>query len=189
MVEHKKISKKTANVIRAVVCLGLVGGAGIVTYPVITGAKKEWRLNRLCERSPAKLQSYSIENRTIDQIFRDHDGYRLYSHTDNGLITENKYYEGQHHQISFSEAPQFRSLREQRKENVTIYRDLPTGEQAFARILTYTIRGCTFSYDQKEMREFFIVDVHLPQTMGLAAGIDSYIEGKITHHEPMSDVR
>lgn len=189
MVEQKKIGKKTANKITAVVCLGLAGAAGMMFYHVVNGITKEERLNRLCERSPAKLQSYSIENRTIDQIFRDHNGYRLYSHTDNGLVTENKYYQGQRHQIFFPEAQQFQSLREQRRENVTIYRDLPAEEQAFARILTYTVRGCTLSYDQKEMRPFFIVDVHLPRNMGLAAGIDSYIEGKITHHEPMVEVR
>ncbi len=158
----KSIVGKVAKGLGVVVLAGAVCVVGKGLYTISNGIAQEGKLENRCHPSSATPQTYSIERRTIDQVFRDHDGYRLYSQTNDGLVTEDKYFVGEHPLLSFPDANQFKSLRENRRDDVVIYRDLPTGEQAFAQVLTYSLRGCTLAYDNNEMRQLYMVEVHLP---------------------------
>ena len=38
-------------------------------------------------------------------------------------------------------------------------------------------------------RRFAYVEVHLPKNQGIAAGFDSWIEGKVRKYEPLREVK
>lgn len=180
----------------------LVLGTVLLTGYTIYGVVKMDTKQALCYQTLVKPASYSIKKESIDQIFRDHGGYRLYSQDpQTGKVLESSFYEtSRNHPIVPEDVKkEFLGLNPKRWEQVNVYRDLNEREHPFAKTLEYTIAGCkdhTFcewsfllfpDCDNAVPRKFYYVEVHLPKNQGLAAGNDT--DGKTPKSEPMREIK
>ncbi len=155
-------------------------GVGVIFY---NSARNE----KYCEEIAAAPKTFTIKHKSIDQVFRDHNGYRFLYTDEKGIVHEEKFYEGagakpilppESHLYPHSGNP-FHYLSLNR--SVVIIKDLPEDQKPYADILHYTMEGCRFKLAHAE--------VHLRKHQNLTAGSDSYIEAKIRKYEPMQEIR
>ncbi len=159
----------------------VIGGLGLSTAMIGSMWYLDNNQKQVCT-AVAKPESYNIRKQNIDQIFRDHNGYRLYWHDEEGRVKEESFgppWNGLHGTPTIPEAAEFKSLSD--KESFLIFKDLPEGEALYAKILTYQLPECNHSD--------YHVEVHMPANQSLAPGIDSYISGKATKYEPMHEIK
>ncbi len=125
----------------------------------------------------------------VEQVFRDHGGYRVYFTASDGLIQEETYAENQcwsdlsampiHIARYYAEnriigGTQFKGLAEHRC--VAIYRDLPPQTPGRAAILEFKLAGCGRRPRSDEQTQRY-VEIHLPQDQSLSPGIHRYNAG------------
>ncbi len=131
----------------------------------------------------------------VDQIFRDHDGYRVYFTEADGLVRETKYFDHIHCAptptiIDWSNEWSPRDFKRTPScdEAVSIFKDLPAGTRGFAKIMTVT--GTYDNYVGLNRCEGTgqFVEIHLPKEATLSPGHATY-GGKYQTHEPMGEVR
>ena len=184
---------------------GLIAFAGVaalwLTTDAITITKavaREEKLEEICSQESATPQSYKIRTQNIDQIFEDHGGYRLLSRDKDGKVIENNYGLGLRPRPLVPDTVQreFKNLTPKTQEGLTVYRDLEKGAQPFAKILEYTVAGCVYfnlAHGDENLEGTLIphyyVEVHLPENQGIAAGIDSWAEGKERRSGPIQEIK
>ena len=185
-----------------VLIVGAVAVAALrLTTDAITITKavaREQELEEICSQKSATPQSYKIRTQNIDQIFEDHDGYRLLSRDKDGKVIEDNYGFGLRPRplVPDTVRSEFKSLTPETQEGLTVYRDLEKGAQPFAKILEYTVAGCVYfglAHGDENLEGTLIphyyVEVHLPQDQGIAAGIDSWVEGKERRSGPIQEIK
>ncbi len=149
---------------------------------------------RICSSAPLYDANFSAT--TIDQLFRDHDGYRFYSREDSGLVVEAKYYDrnvlSQHKKFLQKKFPQLKGLNSENPQGIIIYRDLRLGEPSTLTVVNYSIEKCFNWVEREKLQEYLYLEVHLPENQGLEAGTDHWTEGNTLHpvqkYEPMKQV-
>ncbi len=169
----------------------LIGGTvlslGISAALITWMYKDEARWKKYCFGEPAVPESYTIERRSIDQVFRDHEGYRLISKDERGVVKEEIFYSSGapwwNKDISSRPLLPKGSPSQYLSENsrVVLVKDLSDKAVPFANILRYTMKHCR--------RDLTHVEVHFPKNQGLSAGIDSWIEGKVRKYKPMQEIK
>ena len=165
---------------------------------MIKEVAREQELEEICSQESATPQSYKIRTQNIDQIFEDHGGYRLLSRDKDGKVIEDNYELGLRPKplVPDTVRNEFKSLTPETQRGVTIYRDLEKGAQPFAKILEYTVAGCVYfnlAHGDENLEGTLIphyyVEVHLPENQGIAAGIDSWAEGKERRSGPIQEIK
>ncbi|MEK6846204.1 MAG: hypothetical protein AABY26_05565 [Nanoarchaeota archaeon] len=155
--------------------IGVLGASSVIGY-------HDYQDERGGCESSTEPQFYRIRKQNIDQVFRDHNGYRLYWHDKDGLVKEEKFDAHDNFKVAVPLIPEINQFKStQSKEHFVIFKDIPNNEQPYAQILIYQLPKCT--------RNTFYVDVHLPANQSLAPGIDSYISGKAIIDEPMHEIK
>jgi len=163
------------------------------------------------KREPYKVkpESYTIERHPVIQVFRDHDGYRVYfDNEETGEYIEKKYYEdGEassydfewdsdgYHRIPFpliEKNERFKSLESiARYEHVRVFRDLNENEQGYVDILHYTIKNLMHvSGGASEISGLYYVEIHLPKNKKLCAGNEAWNTSVIhIEHDTMKEIK
>lgn len=186
------------NILRPLAIAGVLGAFLYASYRFLPVYSPEERTHidkvaKACDKNQVRPHASTVSNRNIDQVFRDHDGYRLYSQDEDGKVVEESYGMWTRRLlVSDSFRTGFKGLTPDNNAQVNIYKDLEPDQHAFATKLEYTIEDCfdmsenTFS---QKPRKFYYVEVHLPKNQGIATGIDSWIEGKVRKYEPMREIK
>lgn len=128
--------------------------------------------------------SYSIEEHPIDQVFRDHNGYRVFWTDENEQVQEIKYFHAYQEGDPFPKIPEMDSFRglEDKGEHVKIFKDL-NEERGLARLIRFQIN----SYYNK--RDFLYVELHLLKNANLNAGNEVYGNSKNVQHDAMHEIK
>jgi hypothetical protein len=145
--------------------------------------------------------SYTIEKHDVDQVFRDHNKYRLYFDNEQEEIIEKMYMDkgitsDSHHGIPFpiiDESEMFRGL-EAGGKHVKIFRDLEKGAQGYTNVIHYKVNAhakCGHWFDKDD--PLYYVEIHLPAGQKIAPGEDRWETGSGKHHkthnQPIEEVR
>ena len=85
--------------------------------------------------------SYNIEEHDVDQVFRDHDGYRTYFDDMLGKLVEKKYFHSGTIQLPrLKETALFKDYKIKRKRpDIIVYKDLEKNETGYARALYFSV--------------------------------------------------
>ena len=146
------------------------------------------------------LNTYKIVRHSVDQVFRDNDGYRAISRGDDGKIYEKKflsldYYRGIDKTpfpiLNPEDKERFKCL-ESATSHVQVYFDLEPGTRGYVDVIHYQIpekmggSGCF----PKDLSQIKYVSIHMPKSDGLSPGNDAW---KISRHEteegPMHEIK
>lgn len=186
------------NILRLLVISGVLCTSLYALYRFLPLYNPEERahidkVTKACDQNPVRPHTSTVFTKNIDQVFSDHDGYRLYSQDQDGKVVEESYGIWMPPLlVSDSFRKGFKGLTPNNDAQVNIYKDLEPDQHAFATKLEYTIKGCfdmSENVFSQEPRKFYYVEVHLPRNQSLAAGIDSWIEGKVQKYEPMREIK
>ncbi|MDI6721574.1 MAG: hypothetical protein QMD85_04230 [Candidatus Aenigmarchaeota archaeon] len=139
--------------------------------------------------------SYRIERHDADQVFRDHNGYRVYFDNESGEVIEKRYYEdGEKDWINYPldnvpfprirESDRFKGLKSGDK-HVKIYRDLPEGEEGYADAVHYNVPSMNHNFREHERLHY--VEIHLPVSQKLSPGTELW-GGKFPRHDTMKGI-
>ncbi len=124
----------------------------------------------------------------VDQVFRDHNGYRIYYDDENHIVQERIYCEAQYYKenemywpklpldIPATVKSNFRYLNVT-TPGVIIIKDLNAGEQGYANVLLFKESYNGYDFKDGCGRLGNHVEIHLPASQELNAGIDK-IEGQ-----------
>jgi hypothetical protein len=143
-----------------------------------------------------KPVTYQIERHDVDQVFRDHDGYRVYYDNEDGEVTEKKYYEDGEESRNrtavphpwIKEADQFKAIDKDDK-HIRIFRDLETRTQGYADVVKYRVDTYNkHGLHVDESSSLYYVEIHLPEDQDLEPGNETH-GGKHKTHEPMSEMK
>lgn len=130
-------------------------------------------------------QSSRVEQSSFDQIFRDWNGWRVYSHRVDGRVTEtnfeNSYGAARHSRFAptLPNTEGFKALDQ--APNFVVFKDLPKGQQAQMVTLEYHVQACPY--------QFLHVEVHLPVNQGIAPGNSYNGDVHNPRHPPMQEAR
>ncbi|MEK6900998.1 MAG: hypothetical protein AABX37_01515 [Nanoarchaeota archaeon] len=163
----------------------LSGLAAVIIGSVAASQYHVRGIDEHCYSSSAQLDWETTEKGSIDQVFRDHDGWRLYSHdTGDGLVKEERFQEEYRyldHNHILSSIPEARGLKAPgHGGGLVIFKDLPEGGQPNAVIVVYTLKDCDFSFKHGE--------VHLPLDRGISPGKDYNGDVHNPKHPPMQEI-
>ena len=162
---------------------------GVLTAGGIAGGiYRAAELDKSCYESTAQLDSHQVTIHPIDQVFRDYNGWRVYSRDPNdshNLVEEDRYFDGHKHNLhglKLAEIPEFHQLKALgRSPDFVVFRDLPENAQAQLVKLTYNMTNCSHN-------PFTHIEVHLPENQGISPGYDSNRDVHNPHHQPMQEV-
>ena len=138
--------------------------------------------------------SYKIEKHDVDQVFRDHNGYRVYWDNEDGEVIEKKYYQGGAKNWSHVPNPiiegehEFIAAEDDEKQ-IRIYRDLEAKTQGYANVIHYTINAYNkYGSHIDEDNPLYYVEIHLPEDGKLSPGNETYgLKPRI--HDNMSEIK
>ena len=134
--------------------------------------------------------TYKHSVHRVEQVFRDHNGYRTFRTDENGRVHEQKYFTPtatSPQRLSEDVNPpkeivsEFRNLEaiDQYQRNAIVYRDLSRDQVGYATVLDFqTLVGTKGQ----------LVEIHLPEYQGIEPGNETW-GGKYKKHSPMSEVR
>lgn len=136
--------------------------------------------------------NYKIEKHDVDQIFRDHNGYRIFFDDEKDEVQEKKYFEdgeGNYWRrddipspvIPEQELSQFVGLGFEDKKHIRIFRDLSPGAQGYANVIHY-------STSKGDFGPLYYVEMHIPKNENLSAGNEVY-GGKFSTHEAIKEIK
>ncbi len=167
-------------------------GCGLLAIIALSGVgacmHKYEQSNHVTKLVPIESQ---LVQHPVDQVFRDHDGFRaMYADAD-GLVREVKYTEGDgyHTRVPCPDAalPPPLSGPCTPEQNLKVYKDLPTGERGFAASLKYTVKGWAVG-ERWNTDSVTYTEIHLPKDATLTPGNETY-GGKYRTHEKMRDIK
>lgn len=135
-----------------------------------------------------KPTQHWLERHDVDQVFRDHNGYRVYFTEAEGRVIEKKYFsDGEASRMNYSNIPfpEFKDLRfkglQERTDHVKIYKD--ADGKGYAEVLHY--KG-DWSHNGND--HLYYVEIHLPQDAKLSPGNESY-GGKFRTNTPLTEIK
>jgi hypothetical protein len=129
--------------------------------------------------------SIGVRNQPVDQVFRDHDGYRVYYSDQSGRVVETKYFESNRQKLDGQLNPnefvkrQFSDLGTLvEKHTIKVFSDLDEGTRGYVRVLDFSTMGhenCDY------------VEIHLSKNSRLAPGNETY-GGKFNIQSQMGEI-
>ncbi len=138
---------------------------------------------------------YHLRHYPVDQVFRDHDGWRVYlTLGENKQVRELKFYDESNENFlpRIEEKDRFTGLRtETADSNVMVYRDVKAGERPYVEMVRF------ITSPRSERAEKFrdrinldkkYVEIHLSEDSKMGAGNETY-GGKYKHHADMEEVK
>lgn len=176
----------------------IAGLIALLTAGMITA---ENRGNRTVPyQEVSKPIEYNIKTYPVDQIFKDHNGYRIIFTDENQLVQEqnigNLTYNIPQGRVSCGEfwnypptvtnpelLEYFRGLRESPVDSAHIYKDLTENKRGEVRILDYSIKTTCYA-EPREGLHMSYVEMHLPKSQKISPGFDHIKKGKNTHEHP-----
>ncbi len=163
------------------------------------GASFERNLNDM--RKNTQFKKYDVE-----QVFRDHNGYRIYHKTDDGRLIEEKYFEFGFQSLHYDDPKssdfykemheyksEFKSLSNTFSDGcVQVYKDLKPGEKAYALVLETKVHRSSFDYSLTPNGsiedKMYYVEVHMPENNNISPGNETW-GGKYKTTSPMGEIR
>ncbi len=140
-----------------------------------------------------KPTSYYYERHDVDQVFRDHNGYRLIWDDSTGLVHERQY-DSEHYYLNLktpypdSLDVEFKFLKD-RIDKIVIIKDLNSKAQGYAQAVHYYIPKEYFpSGINGEQVPLYYVEVHIPKDQGLSPGNEAY-GGKFQTNSPIHEIK
>ena len=135
-----------------------------------------------------KYKSY--ERIQVEQVFRDHDGFRIY-HTDNNSELKETHYDDWRatlddklpEDIPEEIREKFRDLPEEVTRSYVIFKDLDKDKEPYVDVLTYTIKPSNYS----SSFDVTYIEIHLNKDGKLDPGIDE-IGSKNPRYEKMKEL-
>jgi len=130
-----------------------------------------------------------VERYPVEQVFRDHSGYRIMYTDGKGLVHEEKFYSWQREELPelpASEAGKFQYYTEgeREEESVRVIKDLEEGARGYAEVVRYSVHGFSIDNGIKSTH----VEIHLPKDQQISPGIDR-TGGKYPQYPPLSEVK
>ena len=127
----------------------------------------------------------------VDQVFRDHNGFRLIYTDPEGLVIEKKYKEEDYphkdieniEEVPEDVAKKFRYLDSRVKEGSSIIKDLKEGEKGFANVLLFN----KIRFTENDRKSAY-VEVHIPINKDISPGNEVY-GGKYRIENPLHEVK
>lgn len=158
-------------------CLGMIAIGGTVIGSLMYAT-----------RDNNKPDNSTIEfyRQPVDQIFRDHDGYRLYHSNESGRVVETKLFNWSYSHVD-GELDPSKEIRSQFKDIaallnngncITIFQDLSENSRGYVNFLRFMNR-C--------QHQFVNAEIHMPRGSRLSPGNETY-GGKHKTHSQMSEV-
>ncbi len=134
------------------------------------------------------LQTMSLEKHDVDQVFRDHDGYRVIFDDKEGMVHERKYFTNFYCSKNAVVDLELNNMRKYPScsQPVTIFKDLPQGTQGYAHVLS--VRGVMQEYQSTCDARGTFVEIHLPKDARLSPGNETH-GGKYKTHDSMSEIK
>jgi hypothetical protein len=123
----------------------------------------------------AKYSNY--RRHPVEQVLRDHDGYRVIYTGENGVMQEEKYFESG---VKIESIPQDISGKFKvmdANKHIILIKDLEQGEPGYADVI------------DTEWASTKYVEIHLPKDKSLESGVEAWTSGKTTKHAPMSEIK
>jgi len=131
----------------------------------------------------------------VDQVFRDHDGWRLYYDDEEGVVHEVKYKEETRYgRCDYGELPKdippfaaqkFQFISTETDYGDRIIKDLQPGTQGYAYVLKYEDYFMDIGWTSCEVTH---VEIHLPKDASLSPGNETW-GGKYKTHDSMKEVK
>ena len=145
-----------------------------------------------CDRTHKEYVSFSTS--PVEQVFRDHDGYRIYFMGEKNQLSEYKVYTGYPNCFENGSSV-IEGLPEKVKDmlvftnnieenKVRIIKDLKEGEHGYANIVAYKQVLCA-----NPDRDQYYVEIHLSETQGLSPGNEIYGNRKNLKKDSMSEIK
>nr|MBA4404844.1 hypothetical protein [Nanoarchaeum sp.] len=147
-----------------------------------------------------------FESLPVDQVFKDHNGFRIYFTDQNGKIEERKYFDAgnldvRNGNISYAykylmipaDIPdsidvKFEIISKEKPSPgaVTIFKDLAPDQRGYANILWFEQYMPVGRVNN--LLDCYYVEIHIPSNQGLSAGIEVY-GGKFPIKESMREIK
>ncbi len=146
-----------------------------------------------CCTLETKSTYVSQEKLTVEQIFRDHDGYRIYFTDQYRVLQERKYFINPCYGMSLipKDLPtthEFKFIKADKNgkdENpILIIKDLEPGMKGYANILNYSAEDFRIS----NVQDCTHVEIHLPANQKLSPGNDC-TGGRFPEYPPMHEIK
>ena len=161
-------------------CLTLllaVGGIGGCTYKMLKST------------DVTKLPSaeHRIVQHPADQVFRDHNGYRVLYTDESGLVREARYWDKGAEPCPDITLPMSMRGPCEPGQNLKVFKDLQPEERGFATSVQYRARGFalgSFWFDGVHA----YTEIHLPNDEELSPGNETW-GGKHKKHAPMLELK
>ncbi len=135
---------------------------------------------------------YHLRHYPIDQVFKDHDGWRVYfTQESDKQVREIKIYElsGKHFLPRIEESNRFVGLRtESANKNIMVYRDVKAGEKPYIEMVRFIVKPRMQGYEDRIEFDQKYVEIHLTEGTEINAGQETY-GGKFKTHEQMKEVK
>jgi len=169
--------------------LSLIGFTAFITY-----MNHQDDLDKVCNSKPNTFLKVD-DPVAIDQVFRDHDGYRVNYTDDQGKLIEKKLDEHYNTNALPLDIPpevkqKFPSLQEDiTSHGVVLYKDLVPGSTAFYQAIQFQdFYRNLFSSDCTSWtyRHF---EIHLPKNAKISAGNEEWGSNKYRHQAPMHEIK
>jgi hypothetical protein len=123
--------------------------------------------------------SFAFESHAADQIFRDHNGYRVFFTDGNQKLREVKY-KFEFNPLNAQIPQKFReNFREMHPGCITVFKDLDEKTRGYANVLTY---------GSKTGIGHYYVEMHIPKSSVISPGNESF-GGKYKTNAPMQEVK
>lgn len=135
--------------------------------------------------------SYQIFEHPVNQVFRDHNGYRILWTNSNRQVQEKKYFIYTYmlqDQIPFPDIPEIDSFTglSAKGDHIKIYKD-PGLEQGYARGVEFEVES---EYPLTgSRRKLQYLEIHLPLEARLSPGTEVYGNPKSPTHDIMSEIQ
>ena len=167
-------------------------GAGVL-FSGMFGAANQCNQAARSTESEIFQVGYNVETTSVDQVFRDHDGWRVYSKDETGKILERKYLP---RSVWFPPKleplgrGEFSYLPQRGDSDFLIFKDLSVGEAGYMKTIQYTLEDPrSFLYRSLlDGRTLEYKEIHLPSNFRLTPGLEQWGSLKHRIYGVMSEV-
>jgi len=141
-----------------------------------------------CDNGDNEYRNY--REHPVDQLFRDHNGIRVYYVDERGVYVEKRYGEGFYRARTLANVPleiqeNFQPIsRSDVERGWTIFKDLEVGERGYAHVIFYE-----YMVPGDSNRYTTYVEIHLPEDQGISPGNEQFGTLKHRKFQPMSEIK
>ena len=139
--------------------------------------------------------SYVFDKTSIDQVFRDHDGYRVILRTENNSVIEHKFYPThicpyiENVYPDVLERYEFTVMDNSQRTNFRIVKDLEENEQPYMLSIAYNVTVDYTRDDKDKSKDYNCLyrEVHMPLSQGLEPGNEEW-GGKYKKYDNIKEI-